>query len=89
MGVAFVDLDRVRVDTEAIVSLPGELCRRRSIVPVKRQDDWLYLALNDPQDLEAREEAGHESGCRIIPVLATKEAIEQTLHRYYPAKTEG
>ena len=89
MGYAFVDLDRIRVDSSALETIPGSLAHQYRIIPVKKQDSTLYLALNNPRDLAALDDAALSASCRIIPVLATKEAIEQALQRYYPKKTEG
>jgi type IV pilus assembly protein PilB len=88
-GYAFVDLDRITIDDDAIATVKAEIAHEHRFMPVKRQDNTLYLVMSNPNDLHALDEASVASGCRIIPVLATREAIEQSLHRYYPAKTEG
>jgi type IV pilus assembly protein PilB len=90
LGVAFVDLDRIRISADAIGQLSSGAARRHHIIPVKLQGDALYLALSDIDDREAIRIASEVSGKRIIPVLAIPDSIEEALHRYYPiAKTEG
>jgi type IV pilus assembly protein PilB len=90
MGYAFVDLDRIQIAADAIAQLPAELAYEHILLPVKVQGNTLYLATLKPSDLKAIDAASVACGKRIIPVLATKEGIEQALQRYYPiAKTEG
>jgi len=83
MGYAFVDLDRVSVDADALASVKGATARAYKILPLKRQVNWLYVAMSDPPNREAIAAAMEDSGCRIIPVFALIESIERALQEYY------
>jgi hypothetical protein len=49
----------------------------------------LYLATTEPDDKEVIESISSVTNLQIVPVLASRAAIEQALHRYHPVKTEG
>jgi type IV pilus assembly protein PilB len=89
MGYAFVDLDRIQIAGDAIATVSSEIAHEHKVMPLKRQDNALYVAMSNPNDLHSLDATSVASGCRVIPVLATAEAIEQALHRHYPVKTEG
>jgi type IV pilus assembly protein PilB len=83
MGYAFVDLDRITIDPDAIATVSSEIAHKHKVLPLKRTDNTLYLAMSHPNDLQALDTASVASGCRVIPVLATQETIELALQRYY------
>lgn len=88
MGYAFVDLDRITVAPDAIEALPSGIARERRVLPVKKQDNTLYLALDNPNDLEALDAVSLATAMRVIPVLAEGVQIEKALDRYYPLAME-
>jgi type IV pilus assembly protein PilB len=83
MGMGFVDLDRIRVAPEARDSLSKDLVRQFACVPVKREGQTLWVAVSNPSTLGVLEDLRREVGCRVIPVLALPEAIEEAIQKYY------
>jgi hypothetical protein len=88
LGFAFVDVQRITVERSTIELLTPDFVRRYMVLPVKRLDEHLYVAMVEPNDLTAIRALDEATGLRIIPCVAIPEAIDQALHRYYPAKTE-
>lgn len=86
LGFGFVDLDRVEANREAVQIAPAELLRFHQIAPVKKDGTNLYVAMSDPSALPAIEAIRTASGCRIIPVMATAQAIADWIERHYPVE---
>ena len=84
LGFGFVDLDRVEANREAVLCAPPELLRFHQIAPVKMDGTNLFVAMSDPSALPAIEAIRAASGCRIIPVMATSQAIASWIERHYP-----
>lgn len=78
MGMAFVDLDRVRPDQLARESLSVDLTRELRVLPVKRDGNTLWLAMDeaDPDRVAKVKEA---TGLRVVPVLCLPAALDDAL----------
>ena len=83
MGYAFVDLDRINVESSAINVVRESIVKNNNVLPVKKQDQTLYVAMSNPQNLQAIDAVSLASGCRVIPVLAVPGAIEDAIKKYY------
>ena len=83
MGYAFVDLDRVTVDSSAINVVREQIVKANNVLPVKKQDNTLYVAMSNPSNLNAIDSVALASGCRVVPVLAVPGAIEDAIKKYY------
>ncbi len=83
MGYAFVDLDRVTIDSSAINIVREQIVKNNNVIPVKKQDNTLYVAMANPNNLQAVDAVQLASGCRVVPVLAVPGAIEDAIKKYY------
>ena len=83
LGIEFVDLTKVTIPTEMAQALPRSIARKYQIVPLKSVKDELYLAMSDPLNFYAMEEARRASHKRIIPVVATAEGVERAIQVLY------
>ena len=77
LGVDFVDLTAVSIPVELAKYVPRNLAKKFLVVPVKLVQDRLYLAMHDPLDFVAQDEVKTASRKRIIPMIATRKAVEQ------------
>ena len=89
MGIAFADLDRVSIDSTAINALPERIAKNHAVIPVKKQDNNLYVAMANTNNLQAIDDIQMASGCRVIPVLAVPGAIDDALKKYYGGGVVG
>jgi len=83
MGFAFADLDRITVDTAAINIVPERMVKAHSALPVKKDGGTLWVAMSNPNNLNAIDDIKIASGCRVIPVVAVPGAIEDAIKKYY------
>src|SRR5579862_400141 len=89
MGYAFVDLDRVQIDSSAINVVREQIVKSNNVIPVKKQDNTLYVAMSNPTNLQAIDSVSLASGCRVVPVLAVPGAIEDAIKKYYGGTGAG
>lgn len=83
LGIEFIDLTKVSLPIELAKFVPKNIARRFCVVPVRAAVDTLYLAMSDPLDFMAQEEVKAASRKRIIPMIATRKAVEQAIGRLY------
>ena len=79
LGMAFADLERIRIDIQATLCLPSDLAKEIGVLPVKLDGNTLWAAFRDPTDRNALERAQEASGCRVIPVVATPSVLKAAL----------
>lgn len=87
MGMPFVDLDRTQIESSAINVVPERIVTRHNVIPVKKQDNQLWLAMAKPSDIQAIDDVTMASGCRVIPVIAVPGAIEDAIRKHYTSGT--
>jgi len=83
MGMPFVDLDRTPIESSAINVVPERLVKMHNAIPVKKQDTQLWVAMSNPQNIQAIDDLATASGCRVIPVIAVPGAIEDAIRKNY------
>jgi len=83
MGMGFVDLDRITVDSSAINVVPERLVKAHSAIPVKKDGQTLWVAMASPSNIVALDDIKIASGCRVIPVMAVPGAIDDAIKKYY------
>jgi type IV pilus assembly protein PilB len=83
-GVPVADLKHGRVDPEAVARVPEELARRHGVLPVKVEDDRVFLASAEPLDTAAIQEL--TVACRSIGLLiGARSDIERLIDQEYSA----
>lgn len=83
LGVDFVDPTAISIPVELAQYVPRNIAKKYCVVPVKLVRNSLYLAMSDPLDFVAQDEVKTASRKRIIPMIATRKAVEQAISRLY------
>lgn len=83
LGVDFVDLTAVSIPLELARFVPRSIAKKYCVVPVKLQKDELYVAMSDPLNFEAQEEIKSASRKQVVPMIATRRAVEQAIATLY------
>ncbi len=87
LGYAFVDLDRITIDSSALNVVQERVVKNHSVIPVKKDGTTLWLATANPNNIQAIDDVALASGCRVVPVVAVPGAIEDALKKYYGGGT--
>jgi type IV pilus assembly protein PilB len=86
LGIEFIDLTKVSIPTELAQVLPKNIAKQYNIVPVRIVKDELYLAMSDPLNFYAVEEARRASKHKIVQMVATSSGIEHTIQVLYSSE---
>ncbi len=84
-----IDLRQVKVDQQAVKTVPSTIARVYNIMPVKLQGNILTVAISDPLNLEFLDDLRFTVGCNIQPVVAAEEQIQEKISQYYRAEKES
>ena len=88
VGMDFVDLTEYPVDRAAVAMLPGAVCRRYTVLPVGFADGALLMAMANPGNVVAVDDARTISGRQVRPVVATHDHLLAANDRYSRADDE-
>ena len=83
LGIEFVDLTKINIPTELAQVVPKNIAKQYTVVPIRVVKDELYLAMSDPLNFYAIEEVRKAVRRKVVPVLATKDAIEHSIQVLY------
>jgi len=84
LDIPMISLKGMKVDQEVLDLLPAEFCFKRRVVPLRVEDTTLVIAVNNPIDYEAMDEASFISGHRVRVVVALEQEILDVLIAAYP-----
>ena len=87
LGIDYVDLSKTEIPPEMAQILPKNIAKKHSIVPVRTRGDELILAMADPLNFIAIEEARTATRKRITPVISTQSGVDRAISALYG--TEG
>ena len=69
LGMDYIDLKDIQVDTELLTKFPTSSIYRHSLLPLYRQNGHVVVATGDPLNLEGLDELSTMTGLRLEPVL--------------------
>ena len=79
LGIEYIDLSKVDITPEMSRYVPKNLAKKMNVVPVRVSRDQLFLAMADPLNFMAIEEAKRTSKKRIVPMIASEPAEMRAL----------
>ncbi|MGN0078735.1 MAG: GspE/PulE family protein [Coriobacteriales bacterium] len=83
LGIDFIDLSHTTLPVELTAIIPKALARRYTMVPVHATPDEVVIAMADPMNLIAQEEARAAARRRITPAISTRTAIDRAIMQLY------
>ena len=83
-GVPLADLRRQSPDQAAIDRIPEDLARKHGVIPLRVEDERVYLAAADPLDVAAINELTHATG-RIGILIGAQDEIDRLIDQSYDA----
>ncbi len=82
-GAEFIELDELQLSDDVIEAVPRHIAKRFNVVPVRKEDDAVVVAMADPSDLDTLDGLQAALNVQVIPAVATQEDIEAAISRYY------
>ena len=83
LGIEFIDLSKYDIPAELSQVIPKSIAKKYGVVPVRVSKDMLFLAMSDPMNFMAIEEAKSASRKKIVPMIAYSDAIERAVMNLY------
>ncbi|MHB1483961.1 MAG: GspE/PulE family protein [Saccharofermentanales bacterium] len=83
LGIPFIDLDRTIIPDDMAQLIPVVVARRNKIIPVKISNNKLFIAMADPFNLHAIEDAEMVSKMKVMPLLGKEKSIIQAIDELY------
>jgi type IV pilus assembly protein PilB len=83
LGVPFVDLTVYKIDPSTINVVPEHIAKKNNVIPVRKDNNVLFVAMADTNNLQAQDSLRLVSRCQIRPVLAVPDHIEEAINRNY------
>jgi len=87
-NLEFVDLVGINIPGEVTALLPGSFIRSQQVMPILARGDHLFLALNDPSNLQAIDDVGSMTSYIVAPKVVTQTALKNTIDRFIRADEE-
>jgi type IV pilus assembly protein PilB len=82
-GIEFINLSPDMVDPIAAHMVTSETANQYNIIPVKKEDNKLLVAMSSPLNLAVRDEIEMRTGFKVVPLAATQAAIKQAITYHF------
>lgn len=83
LGIPHINIYQYSIEEDVVQLIPKELAKRYNIMPIRREEHQLFVAMADPMDYFAIEELRMATGYQIVPGIATKDELYRTITKYY------
>jgi type IV pilus assembly protein PilB len=87
LGLAVLD-NSTRPEPEAVALINSSLAQKHMIVPVRRENGHVVVALSDPMNLTALDDVRLATGLHVQPAYADRELIERLVTECYSGADE-
>ena len=71
-----VSLNNIEITPKVLAKIPKEMALRLETIPVRLENNRLYVAMTDPMDMEVIEELEKVTGFSIVPMIAPQRRYE-------------
>lgn len=83
LGVPRVELDKMYIPPEIPLLISEKMARRHNIIPIKKEDDMLTVAMEDPMNIFAIDDVRLATGLHVEPVGAAPSEILRSIGIFY------
>lgn len=82
-GFPYLPLSNYEIDDEILSSIPLITCEKFCLIPIDRIGESLTLAMANPLNIQAIEEAERVSGCSVQTFVSTATEVRLAIKKYY------
>jgi len=83
LSIKRVDIDSIFIDPEVARSIPKEVAKKHSLIPIYIKDDKITVAMTDPLNVFAIDDINFITKKRVEPVITSRESIEKSIEFYF------
>lgn len=81
--IPYLEISESHIDPQVVAKLPADLAHRYNLIPIKKIDNVLTVAMSDPLAIHHLDEIRLLLGCEIEPVLSSHEDIARVIKAHY------
>jgi type IV pilus assembly protein PilB len=82
-NIEFINLSPDMVDPMVAHLLSYEMVNQHNLIPVRKEDGTLFVAMSSPLNLAVRDQVETKTGFKVVPLAATPEAIKQAITYHF------
>lgn len=83
LGIDFIDLNKTKIDPYMAEIVPKNIAAQYHVVPVRKENGTLLLAMEDPLNFQALEMVKQVTRDKVQPYIAYSDAIERAISVLY------
>ena len=83
LGIPYTDISKINIDPEIPKLINESLARRHTLIPIKKENNKLIVAMADPLNIFARDDVSIATGLVVEPVTSSRLAIVSSIEQYY------
>ena len=87
LGVERVYLAKIYIDPIIAQSIPREVAKKYSLIPIYEKNGQLVVAMSNPMNINALDDVRFITQKKITPVITDSTAIEQAIEVYFSKQT--
>jgi len=87
-GISYFDLNGVEIPDDVIKLIDKKLAYTYTLIPVKIENEFLYVAMSDPVNIYAIDDVRLATGYEVKPMLADGDLIIEKLEAIYKQEIE-
>src|SRR5215831_7053669 len=88
-GVPAIVLERSIIRLDAIADIPAELALRAHLLPVREDEQRVFVAVEDPHETDALTEIQLRKGKAVVPHIALQISLARAIRGCYAARERG
>jgi len=81
--IEFINLNPEMIDTTVAHMVTSQTANQYVLIPVKVDDNRLYVAMSEPLNLVVRDQVEHRTGLQVVPLAATPSAIKSAIKYHF------
>lgn len=83
LHVRYVDVSKALISQEIIRLVSNELAIRHHVLPVLVQNTTLYVAMEDPHNINVIQQIEFKTGMQVVPLIAPASQLRSAIRRHY------
>ncbi|MEA2011658.1 MAG: ATPase, T2SS/T4P/T4SS family [Verrucomicrobiota bacterium] len=89
LGSTYIDVKAISPTKKLIKKLSAPIARMYGIIPVKEENEVLYVVAKDPMDYKMMDELSYVIGQECVIMVGKPSDVDAALDNFYPEHTES
>ena len=87
-GMPAANLPKIKIPSEVLERVSAPIAKVYKIIPVKIEENILYIAMADPLNINVLDDLRFMLECEVRGMVSNEKDIEEAIAKYYGEKTE-